>query len=212
MALLLSVLRSDMCLNLFCLTTVMWMFQLCHQFFPQTCYVSRMSVASLLSWMWMFQLCHLGRPVMCQNFYCLSAVSWMFQLCHQLFPNLLCDIVSECLLPYCCRVNVPSMPSLVPWPLMCQNFCCPKAVMWMFQLCRHLFPDLLCQNVCCLTAVTWFSKCAISCSQTCYVSECLLPHCCHMNVPTVPLLVPASVMFCLNFCCLLQFEIMWMSQ
>ena len=149
----------------------MWMFQLCHQLFPDLLCVKNVCCLTVVmivnvpavpsgktcsvSEFLLPQCCHMNvpavpsvvaKPVMCQNVRCLTAVRWMFQLCHHLFPDLLC-----------------------------QNVCCPTAVMWMFQLCRHLFPDLLCQNVCCPTAVTWFSNCSISCSQTCYVRMSVAP-------------------------------------
>ena len=150
MALLLSVPRSDMCLNLFCLTTVMWLFQLCHQFFPGLLCV--------------------------KNVCCLTAVRWMFQVCHHLFPDLLCVRISvapqlsceysncaiTCFQTCCVRMSVapllsygfPNVPSVVPRPVMCQNVCCPTAVTWMFQQCHHLFQHLL--------RVVWI--CVVYCS------------------------------------------------
>lgn len=56
-------------------------------------------------------------------------------------------------------------------------------------------PDLLCvKNVCCLTIVMNVNVSAVPSGKTCYVSEFLLPQCCHMNVPAVPSVVPKPVM------------------
>ena len=67
-------------------------------------------------------------------------------------------VVSECLLPHSCHVNVPTVPSLVPRPVVSECLL-PHCCHMVFQL-FHQFPDLLCQNVCCPTAVTWmFQQC-----------------------------------------------------
>ena len=94
--------------------------------------------------------------------------------------------VSEFLLPQCCHMNVPAVPSVVPKPVMWHSV--------------RMSVALLLSGEC--------SKYAITCSLTSYVSEFLLPHSCHVNVPTGPSLVPRPVVSecLLPHCCHMVFQ------
>ena len=140
MALLLSVPRSDVCLNLFCLTTVC---------------------------------------LLCvKNVCCLTIV---MNVNVPAVPSGKTCYVSEFLLPQCCHMNVPAVPSVVPKPVMWHSV--------------RMSVALLLSGEC--------SKYAITCSLTSYVSEFLLPHSCHVNVPTVPSLVSECL---LPHCCHMVFQ------